>query len=107
MLGHVAVQVVYVQRRCYVSTSVGAQHTGALCQERISHQGADQSSQAYEEMQGLWQDIHVELETVASNNYILPEMCFWSKNRLERKTLDFLWMLQLKLHNNNNNNTKP
>lgn len=73
MLGHVAMQVVYVQRRCYVGTPVGAQHAVALCQERISHQGADQSSQAYEEMQGLWQDTHVELETVVSNSCILPE----------------------------------
>lgn len=64
MLGHVAMQVVGVQGRCYVGTPVGAQHTVALCEERISHQGTDQSSQAYEEMQGLWQDIHVELETI-------------------------------------------
>lgn len=32
---------------------VGAQDTAALGEERISHQGTDQGSQAREEMQGL------------------------------------------------------
>lgn len=62
--GHATVQVLQVQRRWCVVSPVDPQDTAVLCQERISHQGTDQSSQANKEMQGLRREMNTESESV-------------------------------------------
>lgn len=58
MPSHAAAEVLHVRGR--VCGVVGTQDTAVLCQERIRHQGTDQCAQAYEEMQGLGQDMNID-----------------------------------------------